>query len=300
MSGTLRLNRSWRVSALVLVVLSAAVFGTVAVVGCGDDGVDWTTASPLYQTGKSDSKGRPILVPGDFCPEVEEIQRSVNALEIEGVELAENGEYDDPTLAVILAFQYSQGLQPDGVIGTLTWDAIEDPQKVPDHLDPLTLVQIGQVALDSPSDAREMLDELEAEAPDSGGSSAGSPGGSSGLRAVIKLSEQQVYVYDGSDAQLAKMPCSSGRDGLTPVGTFAVQSKSASTVSNSDPSISMDWMTRFNGSIGFHGIPVKGGQQLDTPLGEAPVSAGCVRMADADAKLIFDELPVGARVEVVY
>jgi hypothetical protein len=274
--------------------------GAVLGVGCGAGGVDWDNETPLYQTDKVDSNGRPILVPGDFCPEIEEIQRSVNALDIKGVELTENGEYDDPTLAVILAFQYSQGLQPDGVIGSRTWDAIEDPQEVPDHLDPLTLVEIAQVAFDSPSDAREMLDELEAGAPEGGGSSGGAGAGSSGLRAVVKLSEQQVYVYDAADNQLARMPCSSGREGLTPVGTFAVQSKSASTVSNSDPEISMDWMTRFNGSIGFHGIPVKGGQQLDTPLGEAPVSAGCVRMADGDAKRIYDELPVGARVEVVY
>ena len=120
------------------------------------------------------------------------------------------------------------------------------------------------------------------------------------MRAVVKLGEQHVYLYDGSGRQIARMPCSSGRDGLTPVGTFAVQSKSSSTVSNSDPTISMKWMTRFNGSIGFHGIPVKGGQQLDTPLGQAPVSAGCVRMADADAKSIYDSLPIGTRVEVVY
>jgi lipoprotein-anchoring transpeptidase ErfK/SrfK len=55
---------------------------------------------------------------------------------------------------------------------------------------------------------------------------------------------------------------------------------------------------RSNGGIGFHGIPVKNGTPLATPLGQRPVSAGCIRMADNDAKAVFDQLPVGASVTV--
>jgi len=78
-----------------------------------------------------------------------------------------------------------------------------------------------------------------------------------------------------------------------------VQSKSELAYSATDyPSITMQSMTRFNGGIGFHGIPVKNGERLDTPLGQRPVSAGYIRLDDADAKIVFDMLPVGADVIV--
>ena len=108
-----------------------------------------------------------------------------------------------------------------------------------------------------------------------------------------------MSLLDASGQVTHEFLISSGRDGLTPVGSFKVQSKSEIAYSATDyPDISMQWMTRFNGGIGFHGIPVKDGQQLDTPLGKTPVSAGCIRMSDADAKVVYDILPVGADVTV--
>ncbi|MFM7064528.1 MAG: L,D-transpeptidase, partial [Actinomycetes bacterium] len=116
--------------------------------------------------------------------------------------------------------------------------------------------------------------------------------------AIVVLSSQKVVLFAGS-RPVAEFPVSSGRNGLTPVGSFKVQSKSSRTVSNSDNTISMKWMTRFNGGIGFHGIPVrKDGTPLATPLGQRPVSAGCIRMKDDDARRIYDQLPVGGTVVV--
>ncbi len=60
----------------------------------------------------------------------------------------------------------------------------------------------------------------------------------------------------------------------------------------------MRWMTRFRGGIGFHGIPRRGGKPLYTPLGQYPVSAGCLRMADHDAEWIYRNIPTGTRVVV--
>ena len=108
-----------------------------------------------------------------------------------------------------------------------------------------------------------------------------------------------MELLDAAGNVTHRFPISSGRDGLTPVGNFKVQSKSELAYSATNyPNITMNWMTRFNGGIGFHGIPVENGEQLDTPLGEAPVSAGCVRMDDADAKVVYDLLPLGADVLV--
>jgi lipoprotein-anchoring transpeptidase ErfK/SrfK len=63
----------------------------------------------------------------------------------------------------------------------------------------------------------------------------------------------------------------------------------------------MDFFTVFNGGVGFHGIPWKyhRGNRLDTPLGQRPVSHGCVRMPDDVAPWIFEQLPDGAEVRVV-
>ena len=249
-----------------------------------------------------DDNGRPYLSPWDVDPAVAELQQLAKDA---GLPVQVSGVYDDDTLALVLAFQYSQGLVPDGVIGPNTWDALEDPVPLPEGVDALTLVEIAAVAIDAPSDALEMLSDLglplpegsQPPATDDGGSSAPPPSG--GRSAVINLSTQSMKLFDASGNVTHEFLISSGRDGLTPIGSFKVQSKSELAYSSSDyPNITMKWMTRFNGGIGFHGIPVKNGDPLDTPLGKTPVSAGCIRMADSDAKIVYDLLPAGASVTV--
>jgi lipoprotein-anchoring transpeptidase ErfK/SrfK len=86
---------------------------------------------------------------------------------------------------------------------------------------------------------------------------------------------------------------------LTPVGTFHVQSKSERAYAGGRGGVYMNFMTRFNGGIGFHSIPkTASGDDLPTPLGQRAVSHGCIRMADDQAQLVFENLPIGAVVEV--
>jgi hypothetical protein len=114
----------------------------------------------------------------------------------------------------------------------------------------------------------------------------------------VALGSQRVRVW-GTDGSLMKeFPVSTGSRGRTPSGSFRVYRRSASTVSTTDYITTMQWMTNFTGGIGFHGIPRKYGQALYTPLGERPVSAGCVRMADEDAEWIYRNVPNGTRVNV--
>lgn len=123
-------------------------------------------------------------------------------------------------------------------------------------------------------------------------------------RVVVDLSEQHIYLYWSSGALAYRIPVSTGGPGYrTPIGRFVVRSKSTRTFSRSNPAVKMDWMTRFNGGIGFHSIPYKlvagTRRPLWTPLGDQPVSHGCVRTPDRWARFIFDRLPIGARVVVV-
>ena len=271
---------------------------------------DAGTTEPFRAIETTDDQGRPYLSPQDVDPAVSEMQQRFADWDLP---VQVSGVYDDDTLAVVMAFQYSQELVPDGVIGPNTWDALDDPVELPDDVDPLTLIEIATVALSSPSDARTMLDEKglpppvtspQGTVPDGSESAEGDEStgddddSASAATAVVELGEQQVYVYDRSGAVTHQFSVSSGRDGLTPVGTFSTQSESDMAWASSDSSITMKWMTRFNGGIGFHGIPVKDGVGLETPLGERPVSAGCIRMADDDAKTLQEVLPVGAQVIV--
>lgn len=124
----------------------------------------------------------------------------------------------------------------------------------------------------------------------------------------IVLDEQRAYFYNTRRRLIATLPISSGADDQTPVGTFKVYSKSAQTYYSPDPTERMKWMTRFTkgregGAIGFHGIPYrvtkKGEIPIFTPLGQYPVSHGCIRVRVADAKWIFENMKIGTTVSVV-
>lgn len=126
--------------------------------------------------------------------------------------------------------------------------------------------------------------------------------------ARIVLDEQQAYFFNERRKLIAKLPVSTGLDDSTPVGKFKVFSRSAQTFYAPRPQEKMRYMTRFTigeegGNIGFHGIPYmvskKGNIRFPTPLGVAPSSHGCVRMLDAHAKWVFENLPRGATVSVV-
>jgi hypothetical protein len=196
----------------------------------------------------------------------------------------DSGVYDDATLAAVLQFQRSQGLVADGIVGTKTWAALDAP-KAPSS-SPTTVAGAAQG------------DGAAIPAVTPPANDPAEKNDSKVTGAIVVLSSQKVVLFAGSKP-VAEFPVSSGRNGLTPTGSFKVQSKSSRTVSNSDNTIGMKWMTRFNGGIGFHGIPVrKDGTPLATPLGQRPVSAGCIRMRDEDAKKVYDQLPIGGTVVV--
>jgi lipoprotein-anchoring transpeptidase ErfK/SrfK len=126
--------------------------------------------------------------------------------------------------------------------------------------------------------------------------------------ATVVLDEQTTYVYSPSRRLIATLPVSTGLDETTPVGSFTVFSKSADTFYTPNPRERMRWMTRFTkgpngGNIGFHSIPymtTKTGEvKFPTPVGLAPSSHGCVRMRDADAQWLFENITLGTVITVI-
>jgi len=125
---------------------------------------------------------------------------------------------------------------------------------------------------------------------------------------TVVLDEQTTYVYSPTRRLIATLPVSTGLDDTTPVGSFTVFSKSADTFYTPNPRERMRWMTRFTkgpngGNIGFHSIPYMttevGEIKFPTPVGLAPSSHGCVRMRDADAQWLFDNIALGTVVTVI-
>jgi lipoprotein-anchoring transpeptidase ErfK/SrfK len=124
----------------------------------------------------------------------------------------------------------------------------------------------------------------------------------------VVLDEQRAYFYNSNRRLIATLRVSTGVDEQTPLGMFTVYSKSETTFFTPKPSERMRYMTRFTvgrrgGNIGFHGIPYTvtkfGEVPMYTPLGLAPSSHGCIRMKEADARWVFENMPLGATVSVV-
>lgn len=123
-----------------------------------------------------------------------------------------------------------------------------------------------------------------------------------GRRAVFSISRQRVWIVSAADRTLRTYPVSgSVYDNLDP-GTYRVFSRSKHA-RGIDDSGTMKWFVRFtkgpNAAIGFHNIPVDKGKRVQTraQLG-TPLSHGCIRQAEPDAKAMWRFAQLGTKVVV--
>ena len=123
-----------------------------------------------------------------------------------------------------------------------------------------------------------------------------------GRRIVFDMSDQRVWLVDtDGTAERTYLVSGSVTDNLHP-GTYAVYSKSRWAVGVDDSGV-MQYFVRFtrgnNAAIGFHSIPTKNGQTLQSraQLG-TPQSHGCIRQWLPDAVALWDFAPVGTKVVV--
>lgn len=129
------------------------------------------------------------------------------------------------------------------------------------------------------------------------------PNSGEGRRVVFSESQQRVWlVGQGGVVRRTYLVSGSLEDNLDP-GTYAVFSRSEWAVGIDDSGV-MRWFVRFtrgeNAAIGFHSIPTKNGEPLQTvgQLG-TPQSHGCIRQRDADAQALWAFAPIGTKVVVV-
>ncbi|MGN0476904.1 MAG: L,D-transpeptidase family protein [Ruminococcus sp.] len=114
-----------------------------------------------------------------------------------------------------------------------------------------------------------------------------------------------VYTYDKNGeytVPVRAMICSCGDGDKTPIGTFSVGVKNRWHTLYGN--VYGQYTTAFNGEILFHSVPY---EKMNKPnsvevedyngLGTS-ISMGCVRLAVADAKWIYENCPVGTVVKV--
>jgi len=123
-----------------------------------------------------------------------------------------------------------------------------------------------------------------------------------GRRAVFSISRQRVWIVSAAGKTRRTYPVSgSAYDNLEP-GTYKVFSRSKHA-KGIDDSGTMQWFVRFTkgprAAIGFHNIPVDKGKRVQTraQLG-TPLSHGCIRQAEPDAKAMWRFARLGTKVVV--
>jgi lipoprotein-anchoring transpeptidase ErfK/SrfK len=128
------------------------------------------------------------------------------------------------------------------------------------------------------------------------------PPSGEGRRVVFSIERQRMWWVDEAGTVL-RTSLVSGRPNTPATGTFQVYSKTLNATGLDGSR--MDYFVRFtkgpNGwAIGFHDIPEVDGVpvQTEAQLGE-PLSHGCIRQREDDARFTWDYLQVGDTVVVV-
>jgi lipoprotein-anchoring transpeptidase ErfK/SrfK len=131
------------------------------------------------------------------------------------------------------------------------------------------------------------------------------PNSGVGRRIVYSNPQQRVWLIE-ADGRVVNSHLVSGKYRTPDAGTYRIFSKSRKAYAGHD-NIEMDDMVRFAHSatsgipIGFHGIPRRNGQPMQTEddLGGFR-SAGCVRQSGQEAAFLYDWAQVGDTVVVLW
>ncbi len=90
-----------------------------------DSSAPSSAAPPATSSAAMGEGGQAWLRPGDSGPAVANVRRILNAVGTAGTPLPEGDRYDQQMIAVLQRFQTDQGLDPDSIIGPLTWEALD-------------------------------------------------------------------------------------------------------------------------------------------------------------------------------
>ncbi len=207
-----------------------------------------------------------------------------------------DGDFDDPTLAAVMAFQEETGLFIDGVVGresALELDIWPDEDSL--------VVRTPPPPPNTPDSTGFYLSPVATTGDDAPPLPAES---GSGRRVVYDRAGQRAWAVDGNEQVVRSWLVSGSKYSNEAPGTHTVYSKSEmSTAWNGQaflPNMIRYQQTEI-GHIGFHGIPRavsdNSAYQTDAELGTR-LSGGCQRQNDLDAKFLWAFADVGTTVVV--
>jgi lipoprotein-anchoring transpeptidase ErfK/SrfK len=118
---------------------------------------------------------------------------------------------------------------------------------------------------------------------------------------LVDLSEQHMYVYE-NDALIYSFVASTGINGGTRIGNFAVQSKIPSAYGSTWDIWMPDWLGIYwSGGLenGIHALPIlPNGATLWAGFLGRPISYGCVVLGTYEAQLLYDWAELGTPVDI--
>jgi hypothetical protein len=270
------------------------------------------------QGESSQQVAHPVLKQGSSGPSVTDAQAKLNRVGADPP-LAEDGIFGPKTRAAVVSFQSERGLLVDGVIGPQTWGALDANNVVPKPDDPLAC---GCEVEDEDADVFELtpdavrdqgseplpvqllmnneLDGAVVQRDDKPNVKKKKPPTpvpgkcSNDARACFSISGKRAWLLKPGKVVEIDVPALGGRKGHpTPQGKFKVVAKDADHHSSiyKDPKTGkpapMPNYVNFAPAVGFHAGSL------------AVESHGCVHLSPAGAKIFFDGLKVGDRVDVV-
>ena len=207
-----------------------------------------------------------------------------------------DGDFDDPTLAAVMAYQEEAGLFVDGVVGR---ESSIELGIWPDEAS--LVVRTPPPPPNTPDSTGFYLSPVATTGDDA----PPLPGDSgSGRRVVYDRAGQRVWAVDSNDVVVRSWLVSGSKFSNEEPGTHTVYSKSEMSTAWNGRAF-LPNMIRYQetdiGHIGFHGIPRhvsdNSPYQTDAELGTR-LSGGCQRQNDLDAEFLWAFADVGTTVVV--
>ena len=152
-----------------------------------------------------------------------------------------------------------------------------------------------------PSMVMEIVDNPSLPVNADGTGDAPGPSYSGSKFILVDLSEQHMYVYE-ADALIFSFVASTGINGGTRIGNFAVQSKIPSAYGSTWDIWMPDWLGIYwSGGMenGIHALPIlPNGATLWAGFLGRPISYGCVVLGTYDAQILYDWAEIGTPVDI--
>ncbi|MGA0878198.1 MAG: L,D-transpeptidase family protein [Ilumatobacteraceae bacterium] len=270
-----------------------------------------TTAVPVTDIGPDSSLGESTSVPspppvtcvlsgeplvyGNSGEDVSCLQEVLISAKI--LDMTPNGTFDDVTLKAVATFQSQQGQRVDGVVGRITGTAL--------GIWPPDLATVLRTPVPPPgaTDLWGMpLSSVATSGPDS---PPLPPESGRGYRLVYDRAAQRVWAVDHDEIVIRSWLVSGSRTDNEIPGTHRVYSRARTSNSldgESTFSYMVRWLKTDGDAIGFHSLPRRATDgilyQSDEELG-IPLSSGCQRQADLDAKFTWRFARLGTVVVVI-